>query len=673
MSPRRTRLLAAVACVGLLAGCSSSSSSGSTSVDVTGTSSATATSDVAASNVLVGAASRSVLPTVGGNRDYVSTAPGWSNVDPYNPGVYVPAFDQGAVDVGNGNNDAAWVHDDLKATAVAIQEGDSLVVLVTADVYMVFAVDAAEIEAMARKSLPAQWKDSAKIIVSATHNHHGPDTAFSVNDKWYETMAAETAATVNEAVAALEPATLAVASGEHRYGMNDVRDPVVFDPALNVLVARSTATDDVIATVVQWASHPETTLGFEPKTGFDISAVCTAKGWTDDDCKADGRYFTSDYPGVLRDVVSSEIGGEVMYFNGPLGSQIGPGQAPTWVIDAEHPEGNGWVVPAGAKPLPGATDYLGRSFAKTESIGTQLGLHVLQLVDAAEAITVPALVWREQPFYTRLTNIGFRVLLADGDLGWKTPLGYNCTMPFSDATCVSDDGKVVDDPVLTPLVQSQIRVADVLKTRLVHLSLGSVGFLFMPGELPPELVVGLPADFVTATDKYYRDANEEHARGADYATPGYLLDLVDEPTTFTVGLGGDELGYWVPLNEVKVRCAAEIIGPPDGCKRAFEAGVINTVDGVSGPICKKITDDPSSLDGVPADLAKVALDSCRYGQALGRELGEPPGHYEETNSAGWDLVDDTWKAAVTLFGRDNPRQINPDNKGYTPESPPPTP
>ena len=124
---------------------------------------------------------------------------------------------------------------------------------------------------------------------------------------------------------------------------------------------------------------------------------------------------------------------------------------------------------------------------------------------------------------------------------------------------------------------------------------------------------------------------------------------------------------------MKVRCAAEIIGPPDGCKRAFEAGVINTVDGVSGPICKKLTDDPSSLDGVPADLAKVALDSCRYGQALGRELGEPPGHYEETNSAGWDLVDDTWKAAVTLFGRDNPRQINPDNKGYTPEFPPPSP
>ena len=40
---------------------------------------------------------------------------------------------------------------------------------------------------------------------------------------------------------------------------------------------------------------------------------------------------------------------------------------------------------------------------------------------------------------------------------------------------------------------------------------------------------------------------------------------------------------------------------------------------------------------------------CRYGQALGRELGEPEDHYEETNAAGWDMVDDTWAAATVLF------------------------
>ena len=47
-----------------------------------------------------------------------------------------------------------------------------------------------------------------------------------------------------------------------------------------------------------------------------------------------------------------------------------------------------------------------------------------------------------------------------------------------------------------------IRVGDVLKTRLMHLSLGDVGFLFLPGELAPELVRGLPRDYDRNPGKY---------------------------------------------------------------------------------------------------------------------------------------------------------------------------
>jgi hypothetical protein len=621
--------------------------------------------------VMIGAASRSILPTVDGTRDYVADVPGWSDVDPWNPGLLVPNFDQGAVDVGNGNSDAAWVHDDLKASAVAIQRGDSMVVMVSVDVYMIFAADGAEIEARARKLLPAEWAESAKIIIAATHDHEGPDSAFSVNDDWYDAMADEVAAAISEAVGNVEPATLQVATGEHRFGVADARDPFIVDPALRVMTATSVATGDAIATMVQWGSHPETTLGFEPKDGFDISAGCTAKGWTGDDCYAEGRYFSADYPGVLRDLISTEIGGEVLYFNGAIGVQIGPGDAPVWHLDEDHPVGNGWSVPDGAVPVEGAKDFLDENFATTVEIGTELATHVLQLVGQAEPVDVTSIDWREQPYYTRLTNIGFRVLLSDGDLGWQVPNAWNCTLPLSDETCVSDGGAFVDDPVLTPLTESQVRVGDVLRTRLVFVGLGDVGFLFMPGELPPELVSGLPADFDSAPEKYFTTPGEDHVKGVDYAIPGYLLNLVPTTTTFVVGLGGDELGYFVPLNEVKVRCAADILGPEGACQAAFDAGVIDYPDGVGGPVCKRITDDPASLDGVAPDLAKVAFDSCRYGQALGRELGEPPGHYEETNSAGWDLVDDNWAAAVQMFGKDDPTQINPDNPGYTLQDPPP--
>ena len=68
-------------------------------------------------------------------------------------------------------------------------------------------------------------------------------------------------------------------------------------------------------------------------------------------------------------------------------------------------------------------------------------------------------------------------------------------------------------------------------------------------------------------------------------------------------------------------------------------------------MCRNLINNPQLLTQEDALLAqRQALAAvCRYGQALGRELGEPDGHYEETNSAGWDLVDDTWAAALQLF------------------------
>jgi hypothetical protein len=105
-------------------------------------------------------------------------------------------------------------------------------------------------------------------------------------------------------------------------------------------------------------------------------------------------------------------------------------------------------------------------------------------------------------------------------------------------------------------------------------------------------------------------------------------------------------------------------------------GLLVTPDAIGGPTCRLLADDPTAPDqlGLAADSPEyLALQTiCRYGQALGRELGEPDGHYEETNSAGWDLVDDLAAAAEALFGREmTSGGINPDNPGHTPTNPPP--
>ncbi|MDZ7782124.1 MAG: hypothetical protein U5K56_03960 [Halioglobus sp.] len=605
---------------------------------------------------LAGAASRSILPTVNGGRDYLRDAPGWpspASLDPFDPGVFVAQWDQGEVDVGNGRSDSAWVHDDLRTTALAMTYGQEKVVIVMADTYSYFAPDIAAMMDRIRSRMPADWQQ-APVLVSATHNHHGPDTAFSINGDWFGMMADEIAFTVEDAIAAMQPATISAAAGDHGYGVDDVRDPVIRDTRLKVLAVNARDSGATLATLVQWASHPESTLGWHPPAeAAGLGEACAIKGWTDGDCTAEGRYLTADYPGVLRERLKAARGGEVLYFNGALGNQVGPGAAPTWVVTDDHPVGDGLTVPDGAAPLTDCDDrdtYLCRSFAKTESIGTELANAVLDVLGEAQPVAVSRLSVHTEAFYTRLTNIGFRLLIADGDIGWQEATLFNCdTTPLNDSNCRTDNGELIDDPLLTPFFGSQIRRGDVLKTQLSHLDMGDVGMLWMPGELPPELVHGLPDDFDTApTEKYYREPHL-HAVGADYSIPGHLLSLVEDDMTLTIGLGGDQIGYFVPVDDYRLRCLDLVL--PDGktCADLAARGVIADAEYIGGRACKSITDDAGALAAFGDDAEAVAA-LCRYGQALGRELGEPDGHYEETNAAGWDVVDDLWNAAVRLLG-----------------------
>ena len=612
--------------------------------------------DSGSNTLMAGAASRSVLPTVDGARAYLNDAPGWPSreeIDPDDPGVFIEAWDQGRVDVGNGRSDSAWVHDDLRATALALSLGEQRVMLIMADTYSYFSPDIAVMLERVRARLPEAWAE-APILVSATHNHHGPDTAFNINDEWFSLMADEIAVAAEDAVAAMQPATLSSAVGDHGYGADDVRDPVIRNTLLNVLAVDAAESGDAIATLVQWTGHPESTLGWEPPAeAANLDEACPIKGWEDGDCTAEGRYLTADYPGVVRERLQAMRGGEVLYFNGPLGSQVGPGAAPTWVVDEAHPVGDGLTVPEGAVPLTECEDrdaYLCRSFAKTESIGTELANAVGVAMEQSKPVTVGELSVEVESFYTRLSNIGFRVLIADGDIGWTTPTLYNCTgKPFTDDNCVEDGGEIIDDPLLTPLFGSQIAAGDVIPSQIAHVDLGDVGILFMPGELPPELVRGLPDDFDTAPpEKYYREPHL-HAVGADYQIPGHLLSLVDEEVTHTVGLGGDQIGYFVPVSDYRLKCLdLVVLFAGSTCAELQARGTIEGEDWISGEVCQRISDDESALEEYGDDADAVEL-ICRYGQALGRELGEPEGHYEETNAAGWDMVDDLWEAAKRML------------------------
>ena len=79
--------------------------------------------------------------------------------------------------------------------------------------------------------------------------------------------------------------------------------------------------------------------------------------------------------------------------------------------------------------------------------------------------------------------------------------------------------------------------------------------------------------------------------------------------------------------------------------------MIESPEYIGGETCQKAADDTEFLESLGADGPAVQA-ICYYGQMVGAEIQKPSGHYEETNAAGWDLVEDLWDAAERLFGED---------------------
>jgi hypothetical protein len=615
--------------------------------------------------VQAGAASRSVLPLAGGSRDYLRAGLP-SEHDAISPGVFVPAWDDGRIAVGNGDSVSHWVHDDLRVRALALSNlrGRHLTVLVSADLYMIFRADADLIRRKVAERLPGVQLD---VLIGSTHNHHGPDTAFDVNHAWYEEMTDQAADAVVEAVHRLRPAGLRVGSGKHWFGMDD-GDPQVIDPSMNVLQAVGT-NKRVIGTVVQWNNHPETTLGWAPPA--DLSAECAALGWEGEECHAEGRYFTSDYAGVLSGVIARRTGAEALYFVGALGDLVGPGGASVWEVDRSHPLGNQFDPPAGAA-VPGGDGftYTDKNFRRAVVIGEQAAAAALRIIERGEWLRDAGIELRRQPFYSRLSNIGFRVLLVvDPDtgftqLGHVPPVAYTCpaTGPKTDASCRSEGLDTEEDAFV-----GTIRAGDHLKSEVGYLRIGKVGMMFLPGEVAGELVIGLPAEFRVDPARWYEEPHELNAFGDAYTTPGYVLNRMHDRYRFTIGLGNDELGYVFPISNWRVKCVADEVAGPGTCQELHEAGAIEFPDAVAGTTCKAITEDPARLEQYPAEARLALSASCRYGQAL----GEAEGHYEETNSAGWDLAEDILAAVAALTGDASPEMINPRFPGYWEGFPPP--
>ena len=281
------------------------------------------------------------------------------------PPVYMAGF---------GNNRVAkTVHDDLYAHCVAFSTGQKPLVVCEVDLIGFFIDDVQRVRAKV---------SGADVVVASTHVHEGPDTMglwgaaqgrSGIDNDYNSFVVDRIAEAAKGAIAALEPATPALAvvhSAELDTFIDDTRPPVVHDPDLIVLSLTGRG-GKPIATVVNWANHPET-LG---SRNTQISA---------------------DYPGFFYKRMEAKLGGMAVLWNGAVG---------------------GMQSPLGAKIKDPATGAIAaeNSFRKTEVLGERVADLAADAARTAKPVRIDKVEFAERIITIPVTNRGFE-MAAQADL-----------------------------------------------------------------------------------------------------------------------------------------------------------------------------------------------------------------------------------------------------------------
>ncbi len=189
---------------------------------------------------------------------------------------------------------------DLFVRVLVMERGDTRVALVGID----------------NLGWPMYWGDKTRalvpdipgenILIGATHGHSAPD-AYGFPDlqgnthadfEYLEWVCVEMADAINEAVDNLRPAALKIAVGEAKGKIAyNYYAPILYDPRNSVLQAVDAEDESVIATLVNYAIHPEV-LG--PGQGILSPDLC----------------------GPLYDRIEEQVGGVAIFIPGALGGMI---------------------------------------------------------------------------------------------------------------------------------------------------------------------------------------------------------------------------------------------------------------------------------------------------------------------------------------------------------------
>jgi hypothetical protein len=409
--------------------------------------------------------------------------------------------------------------DGLFANAVVLEQGSSRLGIVSIDAFGWMNEQVVAI----RDELSRRGVVLDHLLVHSSHSHASPDTlgiygksatSTGFNPDYADEVRDQVVEAISEAVTKLSPVTMTVGqtdlSNASERGIanfiRDSRDPWVVDPTLGAIQLQDSATEATVATLINWANHPEASAN-------------------------DYSYLSSDFVHGLRTAVTEGatwesysrpgLGGICVYLNGTVGGMMTP-------LGVTHVDPDG-VARESA------------SFEKADAIGLQVGELALEALEAGEQVADPRLRFAQQTLKLPIHNNAFQAMFLLDVLPRKA---YDF-----------DETKPIDDEN-TPQILTEINL----------ISIGPVQLMTLPGEVLPELAIGgYDGSQIHSEGQPLIDPENPNPPNLSAAPAGpYWKDLLTAEHRWLVGLANDEIGYIIPRYDFILHDAGPYLAEADG-------------------------------------------------------------------------------------------------------------
>lgn len=334
---------------------------------------------------------------------------------------------------GFGHNRAATkIHDPISARAVVLDDGTNKIALVSVDVVGLFITSIERI----REKLPG----FKYVLVSATHNHEGPDTlglwganplVSGVDPDYLVKVEAGCIDAVKAADMIRKSAIASIGTATDPNLLRDARLPIVLHDEIVTIRFENATTKKPIGILVQWNCHPET-------------------------LDSKNTEITADFVHYTVEHLSGSQGCPVVYFTGTVG-----GLMTTLKLPIKNEKGN---------------ELEDGTFAKAERYGTLVGQLAEKALKTATPVTLTPFDVRTREILVPVENNLYRVGWQLGTLKRELYL-WDGTIAPKEFTPTKDVSKPV-----------------AVKTEVGYVKLGDLEIAVIPGEIYPELVLGKVQD-----------------------------------------------------------------------------------------------------------------------------------------------------------------------------------